>query len=127
MKPAARLSMRALTRLVNPIAPSRSIHSTVVKPANVAPILGTGPPPEAPPAPAAVNAYHRAERRRKQAELLKNAKHLRDVESGKVGGMLRKRFWKNVSVREVDGECFEIVMAAHQLRRRLGSRNFGKF
>jgi ATP synthase F1 complex assembly factor 2 len=104
MKPAARLSLRTLPRLVNPTAPSRLIHSTVVKPANVAPILGTGPPPDAPPAPGAVNAYHRVERRRRQAELLKNAKHLRDAKSGKVGGMLKKRFWKNVSVHEVDGE-----------------------
>lgn len=35
--------------------------------------------------------------------MLKNAKELRSASGGKGGG-LKKRFWKDVSVKEVDGK-----------------------
>lgn len=102
MRPPARIPLRFLPRLVRTPAPFRPIHSTVSAAANVAPIVGTGPPPE-PPIPASRNATERVERRKKHAELLKNAKEFSKEKGGK-GGALKKRFWKNVGVEEVDGE-----------------------
>lgn len=103
MKPTTRLPLRLVPRLVNAPVFIRPMHSTVAKPANVASIVGTGPPPE-PPLPAAENVHQRVARRRKQAEMLKNAKELRSASGGKGGGGLRKRFWKDVTVKEVDGK-----------------------
>lgn len=105
MKAATRFPVRLAPRLIHPPVFVRSIHSTVPKPANVAPIVGTGPPPE-PPAPASTSAnlHERLARRRRQAELLKNAKDLRNAKSGKTSGGMRQRFWKEVTVQEVNGE-----------------------
>lgn len=105
MKVATRLPMRLAPRLVNAPVFLRPIHSTVAKPANVAPIVGTGPPPAPPEPPTAaeVNVHQRVARRRKQAEMLKHAKEIRSVSAGKTG-TLTKRFWKDVAVKEVDGE-----------------------
>ncbi|KAF4973183.1 hypothetical protein FZEAL_9400 [Fusarium zealandicum] len=102
MKPTTRLPLRLAPRLVNAPVFLRPIHSTVAKPANVAPIVGTGPPPE-PPIPATVNAHQRVARRKRQAEMLKNARELRNANVTKGGGGLKKRFWKDVTVQEVDG------------------------
>ena len=101
MKPVTRLPLRIAPRLIQRPAFVRPIHSTVVKAANVAPVVGTGPPPEPPVQPQDV--HQRVARRRRQAEMLKNAKELRSASSGKGGG-LKKRFWKDVSVKEVDGK-----------------------
>lgn len=113
MKAATRITRQALPRLslsnsrTGSVAPppiaSRAIHLSTTAPAGVAPFYSTGPPPE-PPQPAVEHPYAKIERRRKQAELLKHAKELRDVESGKSSGkLLRKRFWKDVHIKEVDG------------------------
>lgn len=102
MKSVTRVPLRIAPRLVQRPAFVRPIHSTVVKAANVAPVVGTGPPPE-PPIQPAENVHQRVARRRRQAEMLKNAKELRNASSGKGGGGLKKRFWKDVSVKEVDG------------------------
>lgn len=79
----------------------RPFHQSIARTANVAPIVGTGPPPD-PPTPAARNAQERLERRKKHAELLKTAKEVRSAQDGKSSGVA-KRFWKEVTVREVDG------------------------
>ncbi|CAM1502209.1 Fc.00g041930.m01.CDS01 [Cosmosporella sp. VM-42] len=101
MKPPTRISLRLVPRLVNAPAFVRTIHSTVANPANVAPILGTGPPP-APPIPSVAEAHERVARRRRQADMLKNAKELRNAK-GSRGAALKKRFWKEVRVKEIDG------------------------
>ena len=116
MRPPAQISLRALARSanansVNPHA--RFIHSTARKAADVAPILGTGPPPE-PPTPAARNINERIERRRRQAELLKQAKVIRNAKDGK-STTVRKRFWKEVTVKEVDG-ALEVHLDMRPLR-----------
>ena len=54
-------------------ASSAAIHSDSPKPANVVPVYGTGPPPDA-PVPAAEHVNSRVARRRKQAEMLRQAK-----------------------------------------------------
>ncbi|KAI1141203.1 ATP12-domain-containing protein [Hypoxylon sp. FL0543] len=106
----------------------RQIHTTPSAPATVSPIHGTGPPPE-PPAPAADSATSRLERRKKQAELLEKAQTIRQqadpsaAAAPKAGGgkkdrdhALRKRFWKDVHVREVDG-AWEVHLDQRPLRR----------
>lgn len=102
MKPPARIPLRQLPRVINSITPYRPVHSTAVKAANVAPIVGTGPPPEAPAAPVP-SAYQRVERKRRQAEMLKEMREIRAGKDGK-SAPLKKRFWTDVHVKEVDGE-----------------------
>lgn len=114
MKSVTRVPLRIAPQLVQRPAFVRPIHSTVVKAANVAPVVGTGPPPE-PPIPPAENVHQRVARRRKQAEMLKNAKELRNASSGKGGGGLKKRFWKDVSVKEVDG-ALQVFLDTRPLR-----------
>ncbi|KPM42255.1 hypothetical protein AK830_g4302 [Neonectria ditissima] len=118
MKAAMRLPLRlAAPRRANPPVFLRSIHSTVAKPANVAPVVGTGPPPEAPieaPSAAEVNVHQRVARRRRQAEMLKHAKELRSVSAGRTG-TLTKRFWKDVVVKEVNG-ALEVHLDTRPLR-----------
>ncbi|KAG5927355.1 hypothetical protein E4U42_002332 [Claviceps africana] len=101
MRPTTKLPQRMLSRTMPTPSPCRSMHTTACKAANVASALGTGPPPE-PPTPTVRNMNERIERRRKQAELLKQAKVIRNAQDGKTT-TLRKRFWKEVSVSEVDG------------------------
>lgn len=113
MKPPTRLSSQAIPRLfvssrrsslaAHPIA-SRALHYSAADPATVTPFCATGPPPE-PPQPAPEHPYAKVERRRKQAELLKSAKEIRDASSGKNSGKspLKKRFWQDVHIKQVDG------------------------
>ncbi|KAI0837895.1 ATP12-domain-containing protein [Hypoxylon sp. FL0890] len=101
------------------------IHTTPSAPATVAPIHGTGPPPE-PPTPAADSPTSRLERRKKQASLLEKAQEIRQQSdpssapkaSGKKArdNALRKRFWEDVHVREVDG-AWEVHLDKRPLRR----------
>lgn len=98
---SARLLPFRLARSRKSIGTIRAIHSTTSKTANVAPVVGTGPPPEAPIPEAREYAIERVERRRRQAEMLKQAKDIRNAKGGKGG--LKRRFWKTVTVQEVDG------------------------
>ncbi|KAM0355736.1 hypothetical protein ACHAPU_000122 [Fusarium lateritium] len=111
MKSMTRLPLR-LAPLVQRSAFFRPIHTTVVKAANVAPVVGTGPPPE--PPIEHTDVHQRVARRRRQAEMLKNAKEIRNASSAKGGG-LKKRFWKDVSVKEVDG-TLQIFLDTRALR-----------
>ncbi|KAL2262769.1 hypothetical protein VTK26DRAFT_114 [Humicola hyalothermophila] len=114
------------------LARRRAIHSHPAQPAKVVPVYGTGPPPE-PPRPADEYAAEAAEarwaRRRKQAELLRQALGLGGgggengaggkQQSGGGGAKkssgLKKRFWKDVHVREVNG-ALEVHLDARALR-----------
>ncbi|KAM0247118.1 hypothetical protein ACHAQJ_009958 [Trichoderma viride] len=91
----------------------RAFHQSIARAAHVAPIVGTGPPPE-PPTPAARNANERLERRKKQAGLLKAAKEIRSAQEGKADGV-PTRFWKEVSIQEVDG-ALQVHLDARPLR-----------
>lgn len=127
MKPLTRLPTRGISRLLlsssaphrcsaalaslagscQAAATSAAIHSSAPDPADVAPFYATGPPPE-PPQPAAEHPYAKIERRRKQAELLRSAKEIRSASTagagkGKGKTPLKKRFWQDVHVKEVDG------------------------
>ncbi|XDG07864.1 hypothetical protein ABKA04_007479 [Annulohypoxylon sp. FPYF3050] len=101
----------------------RKIHNTTPAPATVSPIHGTGPPPE-PPVPAADSATSRLERRKKQAELLERAQEIRRSTSKSSSSnpkkeareyALKKRFWKDVHVHEVDG-AWEVHLDKRPLR-----------
>ncbi|KAF1829484.1 F1-ATP synthase assembly protein [Decorospora gaudefroyi] len=61
-----------------------------------------GPPPGA---PTPSDASERVARKRKQADMMKQAREMREVyaPSNKPKSMLAKRFWKNVNVKEADG------------------------
>lgn len=84
----------------------RYLHTTPVKPATVAPITASGPPPSAPIA-SADHVDSRVARRRKQAELLKRGRDLRSIAAGSGGGTAKqKRFWNDVHVKHADGKLF---------------------
>lgn len=108
MQAATRIPLRLASRLcaASPSTSSaRLIHSSAKTSANVANIVGTGPPPE-PPTPERVNLDARVARRRKQAEMLKTAKDIRSAKktaSANKAAPLQTRFWKDVGVHEVDG------------------------
>ncbi|KAK4124877.1 ATP12-domain-containing protein [Parathielavia appendiculata] len=108
-------------------AATRAIHSNPAQPAKVVPVYGTGPPPE-PPQPdpefTAQEREQRLARRRRQAELLNRAGDLKalkqqqqqDAKNTKTsGGGLKRRFWKDVHVREVNG-ALEIHLDTRPLR-----------
>ncbi|KAI8966461.1 ATP12-domain-containing protein [Daldinia sp. FL1419] len=138
MKPSARIALQsALRQQLQSTHPTPAtatlplinrqrrhpIHTTPSAPATVSPIHGTGPPPE-PPVPAADSASSRLERRKKQAELLEKAQAIRQADSApkvtssakRRDSALRKRFWKDVHVKEVDG-AWEVHLDKRPLRR----------
>lgn len=111
MRPNARLPLRLLSRTV--ASQCRTMHITACKAATVAPTLGAGPPPE-PPTPTVRNMTERIERRRRQADMMKQVKVIRNAQDGKTT-TLRKRFWKEVTVSEVDGTAMAAsTMNPHQ-------------
>lgn len=102
----------------------RAIHSSAPDPANVSPFYATGPPPE-PPQPAPEHPYAKIERRRKQAELLRNAKELRKASSaGSAKTPLKKRFWQDVHVKEVDGACPLLSVMVDETARTCRKRSW---
>lgn len=97
--------------------PTRALHVSAIKAADVAPVVGTGPPPEA---PVQRTPNERVERRRRQAEMLKMAKNIRNMKEGKgaassPGSPMKRRFWKDVQVKEVDG-ALQVLLDARPLR-----------
>ncbi|KAI9732020.1 MAG: ATP synthase complex assembly protein atp12 [Claussenomyces sp. TS43310] len=83
-------------------APQRCLHTTPRKPADVAPLTASAPPPPA-PLPSAEHAESRIARRRQQAELLKRGQDLRAINAGTGKGTAKaKRFWKDVHVVKAD-------------------------
>ncbi|KYK59860.1 ATP12 ATPase family protein [Drechmeria coniospora] len=114
MKPPTRIDLRLLPRALHgTVQPTRAIHSTIARAAQVAPVLGTGPPPE-PPTEAVRSLNERIERRKRQAEMLKTAKVIRNAKDGKAT-TLRKRFWKDTSVQQVDG-ALQVFLDTRPLR-----------
>lgn len=118
MQPTMRIPLRLAPRLLSSHAlPVRAIHASALKAANVAPVVGTGPPP-APPLERTPN--ERVERRRRQAEMLKTAKTIRSAKDGKGPSSsdatpMKRRFWKDVTVKEVDG-ALQVLLDARPLR-----------
>ena len=81
----------------------RSFHLSAPQSATPLPIGVVGPPPN-PPLPAAPQYGDRIERRRKQAEMLRQGKEIRASQTQKgKSNPLKKRFWKDVDVKETPG------------------------
>ncbi|ORY67350.1 uncharacterized protein BCR38DRAFT_338014 [Pseudomassariella vexata] len=132
--------MKPPTRIVLGLTPSRvrsfpstcqlpriqPIHTTRPAAATISPIHGTGPAPE-PPTPSADDATVRLERRKRQAILLERAQDIRSAQNAhnsrskpSPGGVaapppLRKRFWKDVHLKEVNG-AWEVHLDTRPLR-----------
>ena len=86
--------------------------------ATALPITATGPPP-GPPQPSVSSNMERVERKRKQAEMIAKAKDIRAAEKPSAlrarDTPLRKRFWKEVHVKEVP-EGYQIFLDARPIR-----------
>lgn len=84
------------------VGPTRQFHQVSSSRATLHPVTAHGPPPGA-PTPSASGHGDRLDRRRRQAEMLQQGKEIRASQQSKPGSMLRKRFWKDVHVKEVEG------------------------
>lgn len=64
-----------------------------------------GPPPGT-PTPQVTDALERVARKKRQAEMMKEAKDLKatSAPSNKPKALLKKRFWKDVTVKETEGQ-----------------------
>lgn len=114
-------SSAATTAALPACALRRALHSGTPNRANVVPVYGTGPPPE-PPVPNAQSVDSRIAERRKKAEMLKRAQELRASTgrpsvsaNDKKAGALKKRFWKDVHVKEVDGMLLSLPASYYWL------------
>lgn len=81
--------------------PGKCLHTTTSRAATALPNTTAGPPPSA-PVPAASQHGERADRKRRQAEMLKRGQELRAGQT-KHGSVLRKRLWKEVNVHTDGG------------------------
>lgn len=128
MKPTMRIPLRLAPRMLNGASmPIRAVHASAIKAANVAPVVGTGPPPEAPAtndtvvSDAEAIRNERVERRRRQAEMLKTVKAIRSSRDtahrtpSSSSVPMRPRFWQQVHVTEVDG-ALQVHLDARPLR-----------
>ncbi|KAK4187260.1 putative mitochondrial protein atp12 precursor [Podospora australis] len=113
---ATALPFRHLTRIQTC---RRAIHAAASNPAKVAPVYGTGPPP--PPPQPTEEDYNRQlylAKRKRQAQLLREAGIVRsagDAKSGSDSPGLKRRFWRDVTVKEVNG-AYEIHLDTRPLR-----------
>ncbi|KIW88278.1 uncharacterized protein Z519_10845 [Cladophialophora bantiana CBS 173.52] len=93
----------------------RRISSTSSLSATALPITATGPPPSA-PIPTSPQYGDRIEERRRKAELLKQGKELRAAnQPGGKTSPLKKRFWKEVHVKEVP-EGYQVYLDKRPVR-----------
>ncbi|MCJ1443974.1 MAG: ATP synthase complex assembly protein atp12 [Stictis urceolatum] len=93
----------------------RCLHSSAARHANPLPVTATGPPPE-PPQPAVTQYGERVDRKRRQAELVKEGQRIRAAQSDKPSNALKKRFWKDVSVKEAPEGHLTINLDARPVR-----------
>ncbi|PGG98795.1 ATP synthase mitochondrial F1 complex assembly factor 2 [Blastomyces parvus] len=123
MKPFLRIpptfSPRPLSRLSGAVhAPLRSqyvqhVHSSTATAAVAHPITVSGPPPK-PPSPSP-EFLERIERRKKQAELIQQGNVVRSGQGSSSAKPLKRRFWKDVHVREVD-DGYQIFLDSRPVR-----------
>ncbi|OAL17418.1 hypothetical protein AYO22_11641 [Fonsecaea multimorphosa] len=93
----------------------RGISSTSSLSATALPITATGPPPSA-PVPTSPQYGDRIEERRRKAELLRQGKELRAAnQPGAKTSPLKKRFWKEVIVKEVP-EGYQVYLDKRPVR-----------
>ena len=100
---ALRPALAAARYSIRPRVHLQCLHSTSSLTATPLPHPSVpGPPPDTPtPQAPASDALERVARKRRQAEMLKQAKETRDA--GKPKSILKKRFWNDVNIAHVDG------------------------
>lgn len=109
-----RLSAPPRARVYRPLY--QCLHTSATRGATPLPLPSVpGPPPGTPTAHPS-DALERVARKKRQAEMLKQASDVRatSAPSNKPKAMLKKRFWKDVIVKEADGGC-----NSHYFRRDL--------
>jgi hypothetical protein len=105
MRPTARIStafyaapFSSSVRVKRPVI--CCLHTSASKLAVAHPVTAHGPPPKT-PLPAPAYGEH-VERRKRQSEIIKQGKELR-LQGSEPSSALKKRFWKDVHVKEVPG------------------------
>ena len=91
----------------------RCLHASASKAAVAHPVTTHGPPPKT-PLPAASQYGEYVERKKRQSELVKQGKELRKQEN--PSSVLKKRFWKDVHVKEVSGARASFIYILHSTR-----------
>lgn len=117
--PSAVLSTCRRSILSKPAPLSQCLHTTPARSATPLPITATGPPPPA-PMPAVSQHGERADRRRRQAELLKRGQDMR-ASHMKPGTAMKKRFWKDVVVQTDNGMLLFLEFRQYSNIRRSSS------
>ncbi|KAK5069635.1 ATP synthase mitochondrial F1 complex assembly factor 2 [Lithohypha guttulata] len=79
----------------------RWLSQTAASRATPLPITATGPPPS-PPQPAPSHYGTKVDQMRRKAAVMQEAKDIRAQQQGKANSPLRKRFWKDVHVKEAE-------------------------
>jgi hypothetical protein len=114
MPPPAMEAIRPALASLRLSAPRRAprplyhcLHTTAARPATPLPHASVPGPPPAKPTPHPSDPLERIARKKRQAELVKQAQEVRTESkpSSKPKSLLKKRFWKDVIVKETDGAC----------------------
>jgi chaperone required for assembly of F1-ATPase len=103
LRPAlATLRLSAPPRMLRPLY--RCLHASAGRHATPSPFPSVVGPPPSTPTPHPSDALERVARKRRQAELVSQAQDIRSsaAPSQKPKAMLKKRFWKDVTVKETD-------------------------
>ena len=94
--------------------PVRSMHSSSRVAATALPINVTGPPPH-PPVPAPSAYGERIDRRRRQAEMIRQSQEIRASQNAGRTSPLKKRFWTDVHVKQTP-EGYNIYLDSRPVR-----------
>lgn len=92
----------------------RWLSQTAIPRATALPITATGPPP-GPPEPTPSQYGARVEQMRKKAAQIQKAKEIRAEQNASKSSSLRKRFWRDVHVTEVDNG-YHILLDSRPVR-----------
>lgn len=111
---ASSLSARRTSRLATAYTQSRNIHNSPSNSATPLPHVTVPGAPPAPPQQHPTETQERLNRKRQQAESFLAGVNSRPS-AGKPVSILRKRFWKNVSVKETD-KGLEVYLDARAVK-----------
>ncbi|KAF2430863.1 ATP12-domain-containing protein [Tothia fuscella] len=116
LRPLTNVSVRRLLqRPPKSICRYQCLHTTTAKPATPLPFHTAPAPPPPAPVPQLSTPEERLQRKRKNAELLKRGQELK-ANRAKPAGVLRKRFWKDVTVKETSEGHHQIYLDTRPVR-----------
>jgi hypothetical protein len=104
IRPAlATLRLAAPRRAHRPLY--QCLHTSAIRHATPLPHASVPGPPPATPTPHPSDPLERVARKKRQAAMVKDAREIRETSapSNKPKSLLKKRFWKDVVVKETDG------------------------